>query len=310
MSEISDLAKPVHYETVPGFFIQSDGRTAPQAHPPAFGLKARKSSTYWKDFEASIRNLQQSAPEGVRYVVCWLARHGQGWHNVGVDKYGMVDWENHWSKLNGDGKITWGPDAKLTPLGETQAGEVNALWKQELSRPGDPVPLPTKLFSSPLARALATLDLTFKGVLPEDENDPTRNPLVLEVLQLDFGTTHTTHRKLCIQNLREALAPYTSDHRSSKTEIQKAYPAFRFEETFTEKDELWGESVYESNKEFSLRMKATLDHIFTDLLEEADTFISITAHSGVAATILQLIGHRNYPLPGGGVVPLVIKATF
>ncbi|CAE6434468.1 unnamed protein product [Rhizoctonia solani] len=291
MSEVSGLARQVRYEAVPGFFIQSDQSTGSQAHPPAFGLKLRASSTYWNDFQAQIKSLQQSAPEGVRYVVCWLARHGQGWHNVGVDDHGMVEWDNHWSKLNGDGRITWGPDAKLTPLGKTQAREVNELWKKELSRPGDPIPIPTKLFSSPLARALATLDLTFEDVLPKDGN--TGNPI---------------GKSLIIENLREALAPYTSDHRSSKTEIQKTYPAFHFEETFTEEDELWSESVSESDTEFSSRMKAALDHIFEDLLEETDTFISITAHSGVAATILRLIGHRSYPLPGGGVIPVIIKA--
>ncbi|CAE6452328.1 unnamed protein product [Rhizoctonia solani] len=290
MSEASELAQQVHYDTVSGFFIQSDGSTTPQAHPPAFGLKSRASSTYWGDFEASIKSLQRSAPKGVRYVVCWLARHGQGWHNVCVDKYGPVEWENHWSKLNGNNEMTWGPDAKLTPLGETQAKEVNALWKQELSRPDDPIPLPTKLFSSPLARALATLDLTFKDILPGDEN--------------------TKEKPLVLEDLRESLAPYTSDHRSSKTEIQETYPSFRFEVTFTDKDELWGESVSESSGRFRSRMKATLDHIFQDLLEETDTFISITAHSGVAATILQLIGHPSYPLPSGGVIPIVIKATF
>ncbi|CAE6520537.1 unnamed protein product [Rhizoctonia solani] len=256
MSKVGNFAQRIRYETVTGFFIQSDGPATPQAHPPAFGLASRTSSTYWKEFEASIKSLQQSAPKGVRYVVCWLARHGQGWHNVCVDKYGIDEWETHWSKLNGNRDMTWGPDAKLTPLGETQAKEVNALWKEELSRPGDPVPLPTKLFSSPLARALATLDLTFKDILPngEDIDDP-RKPLVLE-------------------------------------------------------DELWSETVSESDREFGSRMKATLDHIFKDLLEETDTFISITAHSGVAAAILRLVGHPSYPLPGGGVVPVVIRATF
>ncbi|KAH7341403.1 phosphoglycerate mutase [Rhizoctonia solani] len=306
MSEVSSLAKQVSYEAIPGFFIQSDRTTAPQAHPPVFGLKSRTSPMYWNDFETRIKDLQKSAPKGVRYVVCWLARHGQGWHNVAVDKHGLPKWESHFSKLNGDGEITWGPircsfidsrsfiaDAKLTPLGETQATEVNALWKKELSRPSDPVPIPTKLFSSPLARALATLDLTFKDVIPNDTNadDPAGNPLVVE-------------------NLREALAPFTSDHRSSKSEIQKIYPAFRFEESFTENDPLWSESVSETDDEFNSRIKSTLDHIFKDLLEETDTYISITAHSGVTAMILQLVGHRNYSLPGGGVVPIVIKATF
>ncbi|CAE6340794.1 unnamed protein product [Rhizoctonia solani] len=92
--------------------------------------------------------------------------------------------------------------------------------------------------------------------------------------------------------------------------MQKTYPGMVFEKSFTEEDRLWSESVSESDEDFMTRLKATLDHIFEDLLEETDTFISITAHSGVAATILQLIEHRSYTLPAGGVVPVVIKATF
>ncbi|ELU44200.1 histidine phosphatase superfamily domain-containing protein [Rhizoctonia solani AG-1 IA] len=244
--DLDNNSQGIRYEAISGFFIQSDPSTDPQPHPPAFGLKSRTSATYWEDFEARIQKLQQSAPGNVRYVVCWLARHGQGWRkpllvgddqwqllkhrlilpldNVGVDRYGPIAWENKWSKQNG---YLWDPlrraqlsflaDAKLTPLGETQAKAVNEIWKKELSRPGDPIPVPTRLFSSPLTRALATLDLTFKGVLPKDEStgDPVRSPLVIE-------------------NLREELSPYTSDHRSSKTDIQKAYPGFLFEDSFTE----------------------------------------------------------------------------
>ncbi|GAB1523137.1 Probable phosphoglycerate mutase pmu1 [Rhizoctonia solani] len=249
--EVDNNSQGIRYEAISGFFIQSDPSTDPQPHPPAFGLKSRTSATYWEDFEARIQKLQQSAPGNVRYVVCWLARHGQGWR---VDRYGPIAWENKWSKQNGDGEITWGPDAKLTPLGETQAKAVNEIWKKELSRPGDPIPVPTRLFSSPLTRALATLDLTFKGVLPKDEStgDPVRSPLVIE-------------------NLREELSPYTSDHRSSKTDIQKAYPGFLFEDSFTEEDQLWSEFVSESTEDFTSRLKATLDHIFKDLLGEKDT---------------------------------------
>ncbi|KAF8734259.1 Phosphoglycerate mutase-like protein, partial [Rhizoctonia solani] len=198
--EVDNNSQGIRYEAISGFFIQSDPSTNPQPHPPAFGLKSRTSATYWEDFEARIQKLQQSAPD-----------------NVGVDRYGPIAWENKWSKQNGDGEITWGPDAKLTPLGEAQAKGVNEIWKKELSRPGDPIPVPTRLFSSPLTRALATLDLTFKGVLPKDEStgDPVRSLLVIE-------------------NLREELSPYTSDHRSSKTDIQKAYPGFLFEDSFTE----------------------------------------------------------------------------
>ncbi|KAB5588328.1 phosphomutase PMU1 [Ceratobasidium theobromae] len=286
-----DLVSRIRYESVPGFFIQSDPSTVPSPHPPAFGLKACTSLTYWKDFEDRIGQLQQSAPRGTRYVVCWLGRHGQGWHNVAVDKHGPKAWDEYWSKQNGDNEITWGPDARLTPLGESQAKAVNDLWKLELSRPDDPVPLPTKMFTSPLARALATAGITFKdiAILPRDKDmSHVTNPLVME-------------------KLRESLAPYTSDKRSTKTEIQNLYPAFQIEDEFSEVDELWSETVSESGSHFNARVRAVLGNIMGNIVTKSDTFISITTHSGVAAEILRIINHRSYPLPAGGVIPVVIK---
>ncbi|KAG8744557.1 hypothetical protein FRC12_014773, partial [Ceratobasidium sp. 428] len=176
------MARRFRYESVPGLFVQSEPSSSPDPHPPAFGLKAHTSATYWADFQARIKRLQDSALPSTRYVVCWLARHGQGWHNVAVDKYGPEEWEETYSKQNGDKEITWGPDAKLTPLGEAQAKGVNEVWKTELARPDDPVPIPTKLFSSPMSRALATTDITFRDVIPKADStgDLVSKPLVLE----------------------------------------------------------------------------------------------------------------------------------
>jgi hypothetical protein len=39
--------------------------------------------------------------------VLYVARHGQGYHNVAESQYGTPMWNCHWSLLNGDGKITW-----------------------------------------------------------------------------------------------------------------------------------------------------------------------------------------------------------
>ncbi|KAF8605277.1 hypothetical protein BDV93DRAFT_521617 [Ceratobasidium sp. AG-I] len=293
-SDSPNLAQTITYEALSGFFVQNDRSPSPNPHPPAFGLKNHTSATYWKDFKARIEKLQSSAPQSppTRYVVCWVARHGQGFHNVCVDEHGIDAWEKKFSKEFTDGKITWGPDAKLTPLGETQAKDINKLWKAELGRPNDPAPLPTKWFSSPLTRALETLNLTFGDIFPKDAD-----------------TGELVSKPLVIENLREELAPYTSDLRSTKTQIQNAYPNFKIEEGFTEEDELWSTSVSEPDPQFKIRMKATLDNIFGKLLESSDTYISITAHSGIASMILRIIGHRSYPLPAGGVVPVVIKVT-
>lgn len=84
-----------------------------------------------------------------------------------MNKYGGSEWNDKYSKDFGDGEITWGrkwflapffglqyyrgyfkltpillaADAKLTPLGEKQAEEVHALWKTELDRLDDPIPI-------------------------------------------------------------------------------------------------------------------------------------------------------------------------
>lgn len=84
----------------------------------------------------------------------------------GYDQFGSNQnvlyqaWDDHWSKLNGDGEITWGPDAKLTPKGIEQAGLVNEMWRSEVPRG---IPIPDVVYTSPLSRAIITADITFRG---------------------------------------------------------------------------------------------------------------------------------------------------
>lgn len=89
---------------------------------------------------------------------------------------------SHWSKLNGDGELVWGPDAQLTPLGGLQAEEARRAWQKELTCG---MPVPEKLFASPLRRALETWRITFDGnedtqILPPEQ----RRVLILEVSSL------------------------------------------------------------------------------------------------------------------------------
>ncbi|QRV96967.1 histidine phosphatase family containing protein [Ceratobasidium sp. AG-Ba] len=280
------------YQVVPGYFIQTDNSTDPSKvgpNPPAFGLKANTSATYWSDFKASISKLQREAPKGVRYAVCWFGRHGQGWHNVAESFYGTQAWDDYWSKLNGDGNMTWGPDALLTDLGKQQAQLAHNAWVTELAKK-DPVPLPTKLFSSPMSRAASTLNITFSGVL------------------VDVDGKHDIVKPYIMENLREIIGVHTCDERRTKTYLRKTYD-FRIEPGFTENDELWTADHRETDEEANTRLKAALDTIFGKLLSNHDTFFSITAHSGAIGAALRVLGHRQYSLPTGGVIPVVIKAT-
>ena len=72
-------------------------------------------------------------------------------------------------------KFTLGPsaDPELTPLGENQAVAVHEAWKSELKFG---LPIPGRLYCSPLTRALRTCEITFDGILPDD-----KHPIILEV---------------------------------------------------------------------------------------------------------------------------------
>jgi broad specificity phosphatase PhoE len=68
-------------------------------------------------------------------------------------------------------------DPRLTPIGEEQARDVQAAWKREILRG---VPVPQRVYCSPLTRAIRTLELTFEGVLPAH-----LKPVILEVISLE-----------------------------------------------------------------------------------------------------------------------------
>ncbi|KAB5591992.1 GTPase-activating protein gyp1 [Ceratobasidium theobromae] len=275
------------------FSYETDSTTDPAAvgpNPPAFGLKNTTSTTYWSDFKNSINKLQKEAPNGVKYVVCWFGRHGQGWHNVAESYYGTANWDDYWSKLNGDGNMTWGPDALLTDLGKQQAQLAHNTWATELAK-SDPVPLPTKLYSSPMSRAASTLEITFTGILLTESGKK--------------GAVHPD----VMEGLREVIGVHTCDKRRTKSYIRKTYTGFHIEHGFTEEDELWTADHRETDAEAEVRLKAALDTIFGNLLGHKDTFISITAHSGAIRAALRVLGHRDYSLPTGGVIPVIIKAT-
>lgn len=87
--------------------------------------------------------------------------------------------------------MTWGPDPHLTTLGEGQAREACARWK-ELQKTSDPPPIPTLFITSPLIRSAKTLELSFEGVV-EQNND--FKPMILECVREDFKDRHTCDQR-------------------------------------------------------------------------------------------------------------------
>jgi len=194
------------------------------------------------------------------------------------------DWDNHWTKLDGNAEYTWA-DANLTDVGKAQAQMTCALWNNELQFN---MPLPGKLYCSPLTRALQTQTITFGGIHSEGDLP---NTMILE-------------------NCREEYGQHTCDRRKTRSLIETEFfrphskVPFEFEAGFKENDELWT-TEKESEEHTTSRAKAVLNTVF----DEDTQFISIMAHYGIINAFLRILGRPRYYLPAGGVLPVVIEGT-
>ncbi|KAG1868109.1 phosphoglycerate mutase [Suillus tomentosus] len=269
------------YEVIKGFFEQEVGAGYGQgkALPARFGL-IDPSDDRWRTFKQRIDQLNTSSPVSTQYKVFFVGRHGEGFHNVAEAKYGTEKWNSYWSKKNGDGELIWGPDPELTTLGQEQAKAAHNAWKQE--RKFD-IPLPGKLYCSPLTRAIHTNKITFDSIIPESQ------------------------RTMIIENLRETHGVHTCDKRRTRTYIERTFPDFDIEEELVEEDELWDSQVRETHDEIDVRMRGVLDMIFDN---DQEQFISFTAHGGIVSAVLRVVNHRQYILPTGGVLSMVVKSSI
>jgi len=286
----------VEYTTITGFFLQDDPATDDrnfdyvisnlglinQTYPtdPEYDPDLSKSS--WQRFAYYLRYLNVQSPPTTTYRLLYLARHGEGFHNVAERHYGTKAWDCYWSKLSGNGNITWA-DAHLTADGIAQAKVAHDFWRASIVGRG--IPVPQSYYVSPLDRCLATGKVTFTGL---EHVLPGEYPFVPVVKEL----------------LREALGVHTCDRRSSRDYIVKNYPGYVIEKGFAEVDPLWDPDVRESDAQMDVRLKTLLDDIVTN---DGNTFISLTSHSGAISAMLHVLGHRPFGLQTGGVIPVLVK---
>ncbi|KAH9889998.1 phosphoglycerate mutase-like protein [Cubamyces lactineus] len=275
------------YTIETGFFAQddpaADGATI-GALPDRFGL-LDNSPERWETFKKRIDELNATAPKSVRYKVFYFVRHGQGHHNVAEAKYGTQVWDAHWSKLYNDGEIKWGPDPELTPIGIAQAEAARQLWETE-HKYG--LPLPDRHYASPMNRALRTWHEIFVNgdmLSPEQQ------------------------RVTILENLREEYGEHTCDLRSPRSVIARAFPPpiYEFDDGFAEEDTIWKPDERETKDHVKERARAVLDRIFA---QDQGRYICITAHSGIINGFLAAMGRPRYPLPTGGILPLVIRGDL
>ncbi|KAH8150449.1 uncharacterized protein LAJ45_05662 [Morchella importuna] len=268
------------YTVLDGFFRQSDDGTDDRTYDPltdSFGLQY-SGPRRWERFVEHISFLNENAPVDVSYKVLYLARHGQGHHNVAEHHFGNEAWECYWAMKGNNGTYHWGPDARLTEKGISEVHRTRDAWKSQIPFG---VPLPQIHFVSPLSRSLSTLVETWKTIAL----DPPR-PLVNELL-------------------RETLSLHYGDHRSPASELRERYPEvyFPMDGSFPEEDPLWNyhrESLQGRNG----RIKYAMDNM---IAASNETYISMTSHSGVINSTLVALGHRPYNLQTAGMIPVVVK---
>lgn len=286
------MAQNSTYAYVPGYLVTDDPRADSNKIgplPDRFGL-LDSSPGHWEKFQLNITALNAKGAPKNSIKVFFLGRHGEGYHNVAEAKYGTPAWDDHWSKLDGDGTIVWGPDALLTPLGVQQAEAAHDKWTNEIP---SGIPVPTVFYSSPLTRASRTLEITWTGItLPNGTDD---------------CNLHPSHKVLIAENCREVYGVHTCDKRHPKSWIAENFPSWTFNKGFTEEDELWTPDNRETDDHVNARALSILENIWAVYPDE--TYISITAHSGFIGGFLRVVGRGTYSLPTGAVIAIVVRRT-
>lgn len=150
------------------------------------------------------------------------------------------------------------------------------------------MPVPGAWVVSPLMRCLHTCDLTWSDAQRGNEGF---RPVVREMA-------------------REVMGVHTCDRRSSLSTIRKRYPAWPVEAGFAEEDVLWRADHRETFDEHDVRTRKLLDEIFWGAGEEGKAeVVSVTIHSGAIRSWLRVLGHREFGVPTGGLIPVLVKGT-
>ncbi|KAL7422103.1 putative phosphoglycerate mutase pmu1 [Cryptotrichosporon argae] len=260
---------------VPGIFRQS----TPLADDTSIDGQLSNAFT-------SMRRMNDDAGEGVTYKLLYVGRHGEGWHNVAEAKYTTPLWDCHYARLDGDGELAWA-DAALTPRGEAQADTARARLAHEKDKG---MPMPHRVYASPLRRALATAERCWAGLVDEAEEGEGCAPAGRRIRE----------------DLRESIGVHTCDRRSDRRELEALFPTWWLSPSFAPVDPLWTPAYRESAAQQALRLRLALVDVFAT---DPAGVLGIVAHGGTASALFAAVGHPSVEMRTGGVVPLLIRAT-
>ncbi|TFK64453.1 hypothetical protein BDN72DRAFT_265464 [Pluteus cervinus] len=266
------------FKYVDGYFTEdAGGNKTDKMVPPRFGLDKKLT---WDDLWSAIDSRNKSGNPGTLYKVFFLARHGEGVHNLGPSS-------------DDDVNNARGPDPHLTQEGLMEVITVNAVWRTELQ---NKMRFPTTSWCSPLTRCMETNTITFgrlQNVAPDDYTVPAT----------------TLPKSLIVEKVRERCTHDKPQERLTKTFIHTVFPEYNFEDGFTEDDKMWTNDYdrAELHSDVQARAIEILRRAFTD--PNSGNFISITTHSGFIGDLLKIIGHPAYTTHPAAVVPFVCSYT-
>lgn len=269
---------PSKYKAIEGLFQQTDKTTNDSTFDifaEDFGLKP---GITWESIKNDIDRLNRQDHQSA-YKLFFLARHGEGFHNIAPSFYNSTEWTCKYQMETGDEDMEW-YDAILTPNGEQQIEQLSKFWSSQIHEHS--APTPQSYYVSPMRRTLQTFNSTWNTILPAG-----MSPMVKEFARETYGIG-------------------TESKRHSKQYIAKYWPNVRFETGFTEHDERWTSESHESKQHRKYRARVLLNDIF---VTDKNDFISITAHQGIIKSILKVIHHRKWNLKTGEVLPVIIKAS-
>lgn len=146
-------------------------------------------------------------------------------------------------------------------------------------------PTPELFYVSPLTRACQAAELTFRSL----DIPPSAAPFIPVVKEF----------------IRERTGIHTCDRRGSRHDLTRKLPYYKFESSFRETDELWHPSYRKPLDSIDDRVQLFFDDIFAN--SRKSTYISLTSHGGLIASILRLSGHRIFYLGAGAIIPVLLK---
>ncbi|AEO69931.1 uncharacterized protein THITE_2146815 [Thermothielavioides terrestris NRRL 8126] len=275
--------KSINFTSVPGYFVQDDEATDPtgfdyaavnfglinRTYPTDKRLTAAKNKTQWQRFEAFVKDLNS------------------GCHRKANVQYKVLFIGRHGEGWHNAAESFYGTPAWNCYWAEldgngTAAYKANAYFKDRYET--QKMPYFQSYYTSPLSRCTVTANLTFADI-----HLPAEHPFIPTVKE----------------GFREGISIHTCDRRSNKTYISHMFPTYKFEPGFSETDQLWRATEEETDAALAQRAKAVLDDVFRT---DKNTWISITAHSGIAGALLAALNHRPFSLSTGQIIPVLVKA--